>query len=520
MRPQRTRPESADLETVELFILEESTVVATILVSSQGNILGANARMRKFLGVASPDVLIGRPLTEFLVDSEDWSFWLQALTLGCSAALTTRLRGPNGIAIALRGDVRTAPHQTKSGDVLCGVFVDTNEEEQLRAAVQRSARLEALGGLTAGIAHDFNNLLTVLVGNLSLVAEDVRADPKLFEKLKSARDAGKRGSDLIRQLLTFARREEIQADLIDPGKVIADLLPLLRRALGARIKIETELEPVAGIVKASTAQLESVVVNLAINARDAIEKKGTVLIQVAAVELSSADAAQRGLAMPGRYVAISVTDDGSGIPVEVLGRIFEPFFSTKTDRGGTGLGLSMVRWFAERSGGSAYVDSVLAKGTTVTLLLPDVPDGVPDGVPEASDKTMPLSILPTGTETVLVFAAEEGLRSTIRQILEVLGYSTKFTADSEEMLALLRDEDVQVLIFDCGLRNDPSQTELLSQARTIAPQLKLVMTTDTPTFGERSVTNGAAVLLKPFSIADLANTVRQTLDSEQRPKAN
>ncbi len=163
--------------------------------------------------------------------------------------------------------------------------------------------MEALGSLTAGIAHDFNNLLTVLVGNLYLVGEELRTQPKMFEKLKAARDAAKRGTDLIKQLLAFARREELDADIVDPAKVVDGVTPLLRRALGVRIKLDTAFQADAGTIRASTAQLESVVVNLAVNARDAIESKGRIAIEVRRVQLTQEEAERCQLARAGVYVA-------------------------------------------------------------------------------------------------------------------------------------------------------------------------------------------------------------------------
>ncbi len=512
MRREQTRPDFAHAESTSLVLLEDSSVVATILVSPQGSILGANQRMRALLGPGARGPLIGQPLRELLVDANDWTLWLSVLTAAARTAVTMRFRGANGAVVVMRGDVHKEPLHAHIGDVICGVFVDSSEEQQLQAAVQQSARMEALGSLTAGIAHDFNNLLTVLVGNLYLVAEEVRDKPKLFEKLKSARDAGKRGADLIRQLLAFARRDHIEADVIDPCRIVGDLVPLLRRALGNRINLETELEAATVHVRASAAQLESVVVNLAINARDAIERKGRVRIRVAAVHLSAAEAAQRGLANAGSYVALGVKDDGCGIPAESLSRIFEPFFSTKRERGGTGLGLSMVRWFAEQNGGSVRVDSTVGSGTTFTLMLPLVTDRPID----AADRTMPLSTLPTGTETVLVLAAEEGLRSTIRQILEVLGYSVRFTAELEEALAIARDEPVDLLIIDGGMRTEVSHADLSAQLGRVAPSVKVMVADDGPSSWDRWAGLDAAILLKPFSLADLANSVRQTLDGHPR----
>jgi signal transduction histidine kinase len=512
MRLDHARPKPAVTPSLEPFVLEDSSVVATLLVSPRGVIVAANARMRAIVTGGSPAPVSGKPLAAYLVEPQDWSVWLNVLESGKRVTLTMRVRGSDGGPVILRGDIGVVVQPGALETVLCGVFVESSNDDQLKLVAQQSARMEALGSLTAGIAHDFNNLLTVLVGNLYLVAEDVRDQPKVFEKLKAARDAGKRGSDLIRQLLAFARREPMQADAIDPGRVIEDVVPLLRRALGGRIKLETQIDAAAGPIKASTAQLESVVVNLAINARDAIEKRGTVKISVALANLSSSDAVEHGLGKAGEYVAVAVSDDGCGIPENALGRVFEPFFSTKTDRGGTGLGLSMVRWFAETCGGAVYVDSTVGAGTTIKLLLPRANDEVA----EPSEKTMPLSTLPSGDETVLLLALEDGLRATVQQILEVLGYSVRFARDTHELLSILRAEEVHLLIVDASQRSDGVLPDTLAQVRKMTPHLAVVMATDVAVPTERRPFP-ATVLVKPFSLAELAGAVRSALDARPAP---
>jgi signal transduction histidine kinase len=332
-----------------LSTLEASSVVAAIVVASDGSVVGANARMRRFLGFSAKSE--GRErLVDHLVDATAWEIWRNAPRGGRSVEV--ELRGFDGSPQLFRGDL----FGQEDGRRVLAILVDAGDDKALRAAAQHSARMEALGSLTAGVAHDFNNLLTVLVGNLYLIGEEVRGLPRVFEKLRTARDAGKRGAELIKQLMTFARREELAVGTIDPKEVIAELLPLLRRALGTRISLETKLEDDVGAIRASVAQLESAVVNLAVNARDAIEGKGRITIEVAATDVAEHEAALRGVARGGRYVAVSVRDTGSGISPEALSRVFDPFFSTKGERGGTGLGLSMVRWFAEHTGGSAAAE--------------------------------------------------------------------------------------------------------------------------------------------------------------------
>src|SRR5262245_32063626 len=326
LQRSKTRKEAAGgLADFDLAGLEASSVVAAIVLTPEGALLAANARMRRFLGLHDGDLEKGKPFTAYLADAAAWAAWCEAAR--ASRAIDLELRGFDGARKRFRGDVLAIGDGAKQRFV--GILVDGDDSKALRAALQHSARMDALASLTAGVAHDFNNLLTVLVGNLYLIGEELRERPRVFEKLKAARDAGKRGADLIKQLMTFARREELDVGTIDPAKVVGDLLPLLRRALGPRITLETTLQKHVGTVRASVAQLESVVVNLAVNSRDAIEGKGRISIDVSGVDVSDRDAAQRGLARGGRYVVVSVRDTGAGIAPETLARVFEPFFSTK-----------------------------------------------------------------------------------------------------------------------------------------------------------------------------------------------
>jgi signal transduction histidine kinase/CheY-like chemotaxis protein len=490
---------AADIDLTEL---EVSSVVAAIVVAVDGRIVGANARMRRLLGIAGvPSATVPR-FPELMIDSSQWSAWRDLDEGGRSVEI--ELHASDGSTKALRGDIR--PRGEGAARRLVGIFVDDEQERALRTAVQRGARMEALGSLTTGLAHDFNNLLTVLVGNLYLLGEDLRGQPQSFAKLKAARDAGKRGTELIKQLLTFARRDEIDVGNIDPIPVIENLLPLLRRALGVRITLDATLQQHAGAIRASAAQLESVVVNLAVNARDAIEGKGRVMIEVNHRDVADEEAALRGLPRAGRYVALSVRDTGGGIPADVVGRVFEPFFSTKHDRGGTGLGLSMVRWFAEQCGGTVAIDSVVGQGTTVTLLLPRHAMQTA----EANDGTMPVSVLPTGNERVVVLALDDALRATIHQTLEVLGYRVRVASGTEDLLAAVAAEPTQLVVVDGLGRGD---ADVLIRARALTPALRIIATTDPGRAGERIALSGVASLTKPFSLADLAGTVRRTLDA-------
>lgn len=504
MRQQSSYPFSEDPAAAADSVLDASRLVPTLTVSSRGAVLRANPAFKQLLGLRGEGDLVGRRLVDVSADKETSVHWKAALQEGARRGVDVRFRDDKGRSVALRGDIVRV--SGPAGETwLRGVFVDTGGERQARQALQRSARLEALASLTSGVAHDFNNLLTVLVGNLSLVAEELRGKPDIFAKLKASRDAAKRGSDLIRQLLGFARNEAVETGVIDPAKIIDNLLPLLRRALGSRVQLGTEFAAGACTVRANVAQLESVIVNLAVNAKDAIDAAGKVTIAAASVDLSSEQAAARGLS-PGRYVRIAVCDDGKGIPAEARERVFEPFFTTKGDRGGTGLGLSMVRAFASQSGGAAYVESEVGEGTSVVLLLPHCAEHVD----ETSAKTMPLSVLPTGTEQVVLLSGDEGLRSTVRQILEALGYTVKLCSAVDELLMAVQGGGSKLLISDgpfadaCG--SGEQADAVVARCRNL-PRIVL-------TSGDYRPPPGVAesVLAKPFSLADLAEIVRKALD--------
>jgi signal transduction histidine kinase len=280
--------------------LENSSAVAAFAVSVSGELRAANGKMAALLGAKSGKELVGVSLADLISDGQGWEARRRACLEGEGRGVLLILKSSGGQRVILKGDLESAEHPAE-GEYISGVFIDVSEEHKLRQAVQRSARMEALGSLTSGIAHDFNNLLTVLVGNLYLVAEELRDNPEAFEKLKSARDAARRGTDLIRQLLAFARREVLDTDVVDPVKVIEGLVPLLRRALGSRVVLETKLQRECGSMQCNAGQLESVIVNLSVNARDAINAKdakcgtGHALISVEPIELAAHEAERRSI---------------------------------------------------------------------------------------------------------------------------------------------------------------------------------------------------------------------------------
>jgi PAS domain S-box-containing protein len=480
-----------------------SSVIAALAVSPSGVVLAANRSML---------TLIGRPLTELLDENirtsilarpSDWAHWEKAKAGAHVSGVEMQLNALDGRTIFLRGDIRALTRTNGDRHCLSGVFVDITATKQLDNTLDHTARMEAFSNLTSGIAHDFSNLLTVLVGNLYLISEAVRDRPPLHEKAKLARDAAKRGIDLIRQLLAFARNDKVDDNTLDVGKLFCTLEPLLTRALGSRVKLETSVGSDVSLIDANAAQLESAIVNLVINARDAIESTGTICFSATNVTLDDLKSASCGVS-PGDYVRIAISDDGAGIPEALLARVFDPFFSTKGDGKGTGLGLCMVRRFAEHAGGAVVLKSRPGKGTSVFLLLPQSTRGTGS----TTVKTMPLSTLPGGKETVLVFAENEEVFATIQDVLTVLGYRVVLGKEWKQSLDLLRTNAIHLVLIDVNGSSDPSARKLIDAIGRLKSPVPIVVLRDS----KSADYNGSLTILKPFDLIGLATAVRRALD--------
>jgi signal transduction histidine kinase len=483
-------------------VLLDNSVLAVVCVSADGAILKANDTFVRLVHGGPATGLYAKNFrTEVLRSRNDWAPWKQALSSERVLDYEFHPRTTSGQDVYLKGEIRRI-RERRGREYLIGLFADVTKFKQIQSAMQRSARMEIVGGLTSGIAHDFNNLLTVLVGNLYLLGEGVRGDPALFEKTKRARDAAKRGADLTRQLLSFARQDDDRSGVIDPSKLITNLEPLLARALGSRISLVTDVDPAIAAIQANAAQLESVIVNLAINARDAIQGSGTISIKAGNRVIDAATGQSLGLE-PGPYIGISVADDGPGIPQAIQQRIFEPFFSTKGTQG-TGLGLSMVRWFVEESSGAVSFTTSPQTGTTFTLYLPRVARAAGD---TTIDMTMPLSVLPTGTETVIVFANDAQLLLTVKESLEILGYSVHWSSDSRELQSLAATASPDLIVVDHAA---PGAVEAAKALNAAVPVIGISDgSAGAPASAHRGVT-----ISKPFTLFDLASTVRRVLDGE------
>ncbi len=383
-----------------------------------------------------------------------------------------------------------------------------------QSQLAQAQKMEAVGQLTGGIAHDFNNLLAVIIGNLDLLRAGETDDA--LEMLDTAIHAANRGAELTRRLLAFSRRQTLQPRHVDPNALVDNLTTLLKRTLGANIEVDVRLSSDVGGVIADPAQLESALLNLAVNARDAMPGGGRLTVATRRVELDADYANLRADVMPGVYEAISVTDTGAGMPPEVAERAFEPFFTTKGIGKGSGLGLSMVYGFAKQSGGHATIYSEPGRGTTVTIYLPR------HQVDKRSAAgTTPAEVRARGTgQSILVVDDNSDICKLVATQLRSLGYDVQVAGDGPQALARLAEGPTPAaLLTDIMMPGNMDGTAIAAEARKRHPALPVVYMSGYAEGGEsrdRIVADGAAFLQKPFSKAQLAAAIAGALDPRGR----
>ena len=381
-------------------------------------------------------------------------------------------------------------------------------EEQLRQA----QRLEAIGQLTGGVAHDFNNLLTVILGNAELLSEALAGNPNLHPLAEIISTAAQRGSALTQHLLSFARRQALDPRAVDVNRLITGMDRLIRRALGEHIEIGLILAPELWPALVDPAQLESALLNLCINARDAMPAGGTLTIETANVVLDRNYADRHMEVLPGAYVLVAVSDTGIGIPPEHLPHVFEPFFTTKEKGKGSGLGLSMVYGFVKQSQGHITIYSEPGQGATVKLYLPRTVEEAAGYDATADD------VWSGGHETILLVEDDEAVRHFARQQLASLGYRVLEAATGPAALELVRaHDDIDLIFTDIVMPGGMSGRDLVEAARLLRPGLKALYTSG---YAENVIVHhgrldpGVVLLSKPYRRADLARKVREALAAE------
>jgi PAS domain S-box-containing protein len=388
---------------------------------------------------------------------------------------------------------------------------DISERIQAEERLLKVQRLDAIGQLTGGIAHDFNNLLQVIIGNAEVLA-DLHAEGAAERRpADMVLRAATRGAELTRQLLAFARRQPLSPRAIDVNALVAGMDSMLRRTLGEHVEIGVRLTPDLPHILADAAQLESALLNLAVNARDAMPAGGTLTIETACADLDERYCADNPDASPGAYVLLAVSDTGAGMAPEVLAHAFEPFFTTKEVGKGTGLGLSMVYGFVKQSGGHAKVYSEVGHGTTVKLYFPTAAAPARD----AAEPGRAVE-LPTGTETILVVEDDAMVRTYVATQLKSLGYAVLEAGDGPEAATLLAaGAGVDLVFSDVVMPKGMTGYQLAAEVRRQYPRIKVVLTSGyahEATRANGAAAHVAAILPKPYQRSELARTIRAALD--------
>ena len=391
----------------------------------------------------------------------------------------------------------------------------TVELEAAHTQVRQMQKMEAIGQLTGGIAHDFNNMLSVVIGSLDLAVRRLdRGRDDIRPLIANATEGANRAAQLTARLLAFSRQQTLIPTVIDANALVASMSELLRRTLGEQIRLETVLAGGLWRSKVDSSQVENAVLNLAVNARDAMESGGRLTIETANVALDDAYAAANADLSAGQYVMIAVTDTGTGMPPEVVARAFDPFFTTKPVGKGTGLGLSQVFGFVKQSNGHVKVYSEPGRGTTIKLYLPRYFGDDETAVGVAALETMPRAL---AGETVLVVEDEAQVREMTVTALRDLGYVVRHAPNGAEALRLLSDDMPVTLLFTDIVMPGMTGRELADRVLLTRPGLRVLYTTGytrNAVVHDGTLDPGTAFLAKPFSVADLANKVRQTIDGD------
>ena len=387
--------------------------------------------------------------------------------------------------------------------------LDVTEEQRLLQMLMQSQRLEAVGQLTGGIAHDFNNLLAVVIGRLELLLETFAPDDSRVAQVQMALKAGERGATLTRQLLAFSRQQPLQPRPVEARHIVAGALEMLGRTLGEQIEIEIVSAPNLWLCEVDPAQLESAIVNLALNARDAMASGGKLTIELANAQLAEAYAAQQSEVRPGAYVVISVSDNGTGMDEKTRRRVFEPFFTTKEPGKGSGLGLAMVYGFVKQSHGHVSVYSELGHGTTFRIYLPRA-DAKPDDLSPPLDDG---DLMGQG-ERILVVEDDEGICELVVAQLGGLGYRIATANSGRAALERLRADEFDLLLTDLVLPGGMNGRRVAEAATALQPSLRVLYMSG---YSENAVIHhdrvdpGVRLLQKPFHRAELARAVRRAL---------
>jgi two-component system cell cycle sensor histidine kinase/response regulator CckA len=473
----------------------------------------ANGAFARMLG-CTPEEMLGTTVERYTFPEEFDEFrgHMDARRRGVAEQYERRLRRKDGKECWCF--VSGAPILDSDGRFAgsFGMFTDVTDRRRLEEQLRQSQKMEAVGRLAGGVAHDFNNLLTVILGYCDVLLQGLEPGP-LHEATQEVRQAGERAAALTRQLLAFSRKQTLVPEVLDLGDVVSGLSTMVVRLIGEDVKVSVVVSPGLGRVKADRGQLEQVVMNLAVNARDAMPKGGNLIFELQNVELDDAYAATHAEVKPGPYVLLAISDTGTGMDAETQKRVFEPFFTTKETGKGTGLGLSTVHGIVHQSGGAIDVYSEPGQGTTFKVYLPRFAGDAAVRRPVSGDHPA----LRAGSETVLVVEDEAAIRQLTKLILQKAGY-TVLLAESPvaaERIAASHPGPIHLMLTDVvmpGMRG-PELAERLIRLRPDLRVLYMSGYTDDAIAHHGFLDAGTEFLQKPFTPLRLTQKIREVLDA-------
>lgn len=498
--------------------LMDNCVDAMIIIDEDGTILDFNPAAENIFQYRAEET-VGRNVSMLMPEpyrSAHDGYLSHYLETG-----EAKIIGIGREVIGRRKNGETFPMELSVGDMpdggtrnFIGTVRDITHRRSIEDQLQQASKMEAVGQLTGGVAHDFNNLLAILMMDLEMLADLTGEDTESAELVAEALEVTRTGADLTQRLLAFSRRQTLNPTQLNINELVLSIIDLLRRTLGEVIRIDTLGPQNLWPVMVDQGQLESTLVNLAINARDAMPDGGKLTMKSENLTIDQGDVPEFGELPAGDYVRLSFTDTGTGMPEEVMRHAFEPFFTTKEERSGTGLGLSMVYGFVKQSGGNVTIYSAVGAGTTINLYFPRA-----HGADRSEVRKFTSAKLPTGTERVLVVEDDDRLRERTAASLSALGYKVTTAIDGSDALKRLSAEgEPDMVLTDVvmpGL-DGPGLARALSE---LHPTLKIMLMTgyaEASSLLQDAIDSGAPLIHKPFTREQLAIAVRKLLDDRNR----
>jgi PAS domain S-box-containing protein len=501
-------------------LLIEQMKEGAVTLFSTGLIAYCNDSFASLLG-KSPGQISGREIQQFIIQADVAPFEkLLNTTSGGRLVLTLMADGPAEVPVSL--SLSSLPDSVE-GRIICGIVTDLRQlrqstqeladagarladqiavRERAEALLHQAQKMEVVGQLTGGLAHDFNNLLMIIGGNLDLIRKRV-SDDHIVRRLDQVLIAVQRGAKLTQQLLAFSRIQSLSPQSICINNLLPEVEMLVQRAVGSSIEVRFDTAKDLWSCRADPNQLESAILNLAINARDAMPNGGSLTVATGNILLDASGAAQLGETEPGRYVAVTLTDTGTGMAKDVLARVFEPFFTTKEVGKGSGLGLSQVYGFARQSGGHVAIQSDVGKGTAVTLYLPWT-ETIDVVIPESAETVERPA---AGLNKILIVEDDDELRELTSQLVHGLGYTACAASTGAEAIATLaRDPEIGLLFTDVLMPGGMNGFELAAEVRRQRPDIPILITSGFPGNLLPIAQQNSAfdIIRKPFTQAELA----------------